>query len=65
MKYYSDDPVADYDRYCADQQTELDRLPVCEECGEPIQDEEAYYINDCWICEECIKSYKRQVEPEY
>lgn len=65
MKYYSDDPVEDYNRYCDDQQAELERMPICEDCHEHIQSEDAYYINDCWICEDCISSYKREVQPEY
>lgn len=36
---WTDDPVADFDRYDAEQQ--LDSLPVCECCGEPIQQETA------------------------
>lgn len=65
MRYYSDDPVKDYDRYCNDLEAELDKLPKCDDCNNPIQDEEAYYINDCWICEDCMSSYKREVQPEY
>lgn len=29
----TDDPVADFDRYDAEQQQQLDSLPVCECCG--------------------------------
>ena len=36
---YTDDPVADFERYDAQRQRELDKLPKCEHCGEPIQDE--------------------------
>lgn len=63
--YYSDDPIADFERYDEDVQIRLDKLPKCEECHNPIQDEEAYYINGCWICEDCMSSYKREVQPEY
>ena len=60
--FYTDNPVADYDRYCNEQQKELDRLPRCCECGEPIQDEYAYYINDEWIHKSCMDAnYKREV----
>lgn len=57
--YYTDDPVADYERYSADQERELDRLPRCSECGEPIQDEYCYLINDEAICESCMKENHR------
>ena len=38
------------------------RLPICADCDNPIQDEYAYYINGEWICENCMDSYKREVE---
>lgn len=60
---WTDDPCADYLRYDAEQQAKLDKLPKCSECGQPIQDEEAYYINDEWICQECLDdNYKRWVD---
>lgn len=55
--YYTDDPVADYERYSADQERELDRLPKCSECGEAIQDEYCYLINDEAICESCMNEH--------
>lgn len=57
--YYTNDPVADYNRYDADQQRELERLPVCAECGHPITDDGCYKINDQLICEECLDIYYR------
>lgn len=39
---WTDDPVADYDRYDAEQTRELEKLPRCSECDHPIQGEE------CW-----------------
>lgn len=61
--FYSDDPVKDFERYDARLTQMLERLPVCADCGEHIQDEEAFYINDEWLCNDCIDSYKRGVEP--
>ena len=60
--YRTDDPIADsvaYDNY---QQAQLEKLPVCSECGEPIQDEFAYFIGDEWICEDCMQSHRKAVE---
>ena len=37
----------------AELESELDELPICECCGEPIQQAEAIYYNDQWCCEEC------------
>lgn len=31
----------------------LERLPVCENCGLPIQQSKAIYYNDQWFCESC------------
>ena len=62
--YYSDDPVADFSRHDAAQNRRLAQRPVCSECEEHIQDEEAYYINGEWICESCMEGYKREVLPE-
>lgn len=33
---------------------ELERLPVCEICGIPIQDEHCYLINDEFVCQRCL-----------
>lgn len=62
--YYTDDPLMDYSRYETDQERQLEQLPVCEDCGEHIQDETAFYINGEWICESCMDSYRREVLPE-
>ena len=64
--FYSDDPIADFERYSTHQEEELKKLPVCSECGKTIQDEYAYYINDEWVCEECLeKNYRKEVEVEW
>lgn len=60
--FYTDDPLADFARHDAEQEAQLDKLPECSECGEHIQDEEAYYINSEWICLNCMESYKREVQ---
>lgn len=63
--FYTDDPIADYERYSAQQEAELDRLPRCSECDQPIQEEYAYYINGEWICESCMNSYyRKEVVPD-
>lgn len=61
--YLSDNPIADFDRYDAERQREEDRLPVCEICGEPIQDDYLYDLEGTLVCEECLKSeYRKPVE---
>ena len=62
--FYSDDPLADFDAWDKHQNKQLERLPVCMDCEQHIQDETAYYINGEWICEDCMDSYRRTVLPE-
>ena len=59
--FYTDDPIADFHAWDARQEKQLEQLPKCADCGEPIQ-EEAFYIHCEWICENCIDSYRRGVE---
>lgn len=57
---YTDNPVADFERYDREQQQKLAALPVCSECGEPIQDEYFYLINGENLCEECLQDNYRK-----
>lgn len=61
---YTDDPVLDFARHDAEQEAWLQRRPVCADCGDHIQDEEAYYINGEWVCMDCMDSYLREISPE-
>lgn len=46
-----------------EEQEWLDSLPVCDECGEPIQTEECYEINGEVICPECLRNnHRKRVE---
>ena len=44
-----------------EQQQQLARLPVCADCGEPIQQDDAIYIDGAWLCDACIDSYRREI----
>ena len=57
--YYTDDPVADYARYDAEQERIRRKCPLCSECDEPIMDATCYVINDEIICESCMGQYRR------
>lgn len=61
----TDDPYEDYLRHEAEQERAAAKLPQCCECGEPIQDEFAYHINDEWICETCMKENYRKAVDDY
>lgn len=52
--FYTDNPELDFMRYDAEQQAQLDRLPRCEECEEPIQGDFCYEVNGSYICENCL-----------
>ncbi len=54
------DPHADFDRWDRKREKYLSRLPICECCGEPIQDEELYDFDGDLVCEECVFDYVRE-----
>ena len=59
---YSDDPAADYDSYCREQDYLHSLYPRCIECDETI-DMFAFDLGDGPMCEECmIRLYRHPVE---
>ena len=58
---YTDDPARDFEAWDAEQERRLARLPECADCGHPIQDETAFYINGEWICEGCMEAYRMNI----
>lgn len=62
--WLSDDPVADFARYDAEQARRLAQLPTCERCGEPIQQERAVCIEGFWYCDECLEKYRKEISIE-
>lgn len=57
-----------YDQWEAherEKERQLERLPVCEVCGNPIQDEHLYLINDEFICDECLIREFRKDASDY
>lgn len=61
----TDNPLADFASWDAEQTAELERLPVCADCGEPVQDDHYYLINDEVICPDCLESGYRKEIDEY
>ena len=47
-----------------EQDKQLERLPHCDYCGEPIQEE--YYFDLCGdrVCEQCVEKLKRRIDDE-
>lgn len=64
MTRITDDPIADAERWIREQDKALERLPKCDYCGEPIQEE--YYFDLCGdrVCERCVENMKRRIDDE-
>ena len=61
---YLNDAYDLWEVHDARQEKALAKRPVCADCDNHIQEEEAYYINGEWICTSCMDAYKREVLPE-
>lgn len=57
---WTDDPLNDFHRHDAEQQNELDKLPKCDICDRPIQDDHYYQINGDNVCPECLDNHFRK-----
>ena len=51
---YTDDPVRDAMDRLRKQEEWESNLPRCSFCGNPIQEERYYVINDENVCQECL-----------
>lgn len=61
--YRTDDPIADFNRWDAEQQEWIEKRPVCSICGEHIQDDYYYLINDEIICPDCLENeFRKEIE---
>ena len=63
--YFTDNPIADAERYAAEQEEALDKLPRCEYCNKPIDDDYLFEINDEVICEGCLNKHFRKGVDDY
>lgn len=57
---YTDDPPGDWDAYCREQDRLAESLPICEECGQRIEDEFLYDFDGYIVCEECLERNHRK-----
>lgn len=62
---WTDDPIADAERYAMKQEEARERLPVCADCGEHVCDDHYYLINDEVICPNCLDAGYRKDIDEY
>ena len=61
--YRTNDPAADFRAWDREQSRMLERLPVCADCEEPIQSSHGYFIDDRWICPECLRDcYRKDID---
>ena len=63
--YRTDDPLRDFHRYDSDKEEALAKLPICEKCKQPIQQEKAVYYNDQWICEDCEYDLWKDIREDF
>ncbi len=59
------DPLADFDRYEAEQQRALNKLPKCDYCGIRITDDYLYDIDGVIVCGKCLKEHFRKPTDDY
>ena len=61
--YLTDDPLRDFDRWEAEQRREEERLPKCDFCGEPINNDFLYDLDGSLACEEClVQNFRKRTE---
>lgn len=63
--FWTDDPVADAERYYAAKEDELEKLPKCDYCGHPITDDHCYDFGDEVICESCLNDHFKKHIDDY
>ncbi len=63
--YRTDDPVADAERYMAEQERELRKYPECEACGEPITTETLIHIHGVFYHPACVEAHYEEPTEDY
>jgi hypothetical protein len=61
---FTDDPIADFNRLDAKQSAWLKKLPTCQICGKPIQQERAVCMEGFWFCDDCLDDCRKEVNVE-
>ena len=62
MSRCTDDPLSDFALWSDDQEEKLNKRPECVLCGNHIQEEYGYVINEEWYCERCIRDGKEYID---
>ena len=60
------DNLDHFERYDAEQERQLQKLPVCDYCHESVFDDFLYCINDEIICTQCLNdNFRKETEDFY
>ena len=62
---YTDDPARDFAQWDMEQTMAEAMLPVCDDCGEVINDDYYYEVEGDILCEECMKHRYRKFTEDY
>ena len=52
-------------RHEAQKEVDREKLPVCIECRQPIQDDRCYMFSEVFICDDCMEINHRVKTEEY
>lgn len=55
---WTDDPVKDAERYMEYLEEEAEQLPVCDYCGERIEEDHYYEFQGDIICPDCMDKHR-------
>lgn len=55
-------PLKDFWEHMSNQEEWYESRPVCDQCGEHIQDEYYYLINGEIFCEDCLDWHKKYID---
>lgn len=64
-RYYTDDVERDFARQDIEQARREARLPVCENCGKRIHDDDYYEVDEQILCEKCMKKKYSRSTTDY
>lgn len=59
---WTSDSIWDAECYAAEQDRQVDRRPVCDCCGGPIQEDCALHYKGFWLCGECVSNNEEYIE---
>lgn len=58
----TDDPLEDFQYHEEEQDRWRNSRPMCDECGEHIQDDIMYEIGSSTYCESCIEKFRKFID---